>query len=202
MTVTRDRGAWVDPAVVFDGAAHVGFNSCVGHGPRADKNTFIGDGVQIGAFCVIEDGVYIEAGVIIDHYCRISRGARIGRETRILYGAQVFDNVSIGHDCIIGGDLVDRTVVGDKVTFQGNTAHSHKDPTGDWDETEEPSPVIKDGTVVGIQALLIGGITVGPRAYVAAGEIVTCDVPEDTVLKAGQLRPLSDFRGLIKVRGP
>ena len=201
MTITRDYGAWVHPDIVFGGVVHVGFNSCVGYGPTTDERTYIGDGVRIGAFCVIEHGVHIEANVEIDHYCRIACGARIGAKTRILYRAQVFDNVRIGRDCIIAGELVDRTIVGDEVTFQGNTAHTHRDPTGDWDETEEPSPVIERGSVVGIGALLIGGITIGPRAYVAAGEIVKCDVPEQTVLQGGKLRPLSDFRGMIKVRG-
>jgi len=201
MTITSDHGAWIHPEVVFGGTAHIGFSSCVGYGPLADKGTFIGDGVRIGAFCVIEHGVHIEAEVEIDHYCRIACGARIGPKTRILYRAQVFNDVNIGRNCIIAGELVDRTIVRDEVTFQGNTAHSHRDPTRDWDETEEPSPVIERGSIVGIGALLIGGIRVGPRAYVAAGEIVTCDVPEETVLKGGKLKPLSYFRGVIKVRG-
>jgi len=200
MTITRDHGSWVHPEVVFAGAARIGFSSCVGYGPPAAEKTYIGEEVRIGAFCVIEQGVHIGDNVEIDHYCRIARGARIGAKTRILYRAQVFDDVRIGRDCIIGGELVDRAVVEDEVTFQGNTAHSHRDPTGDWDETEEPSPIIARGSVVGIGALLIGGITIGPRAYVAAGEIVTCDVPEETVLKAGALLPLSYFRGVIKVR--
>ena len=201
MTITLDHGAWFHPEIVFGGAVHIGFSSCVGYGPLTDGRTYIGDGVRIGAFCVIEHGVHIEDNVEIDHYCRIASGARIGAKTRVLYRAQVFDDVRIGRDCIIAGELVDRTIVGDEVTFQGNTAHSHRDPTGDWDETEEPSPVIERGSVVGIGALVIGGITIGPRAYVAAGEIVKCDVPKETVLQGGKLRPLSDFRGVIKVRG-
>ncbi len=201
MKITLDHGAWFHPEIVFGGAVEIGFCSYVGYGPLADEKTYIGDRVRIGAFCVIEHGVHIEDDVEIDHYCRISRGTRIGAKTRILYRAQVFDNVTIGRDCIIAGELVDRTVVGDEVTFQGNTAHTHRDPTGDWDETEEPSPVIERGSVVGIGAILIGGITIGPRAYVAAGEIVKCNVPEENVLNGGKLRPLSSFRGMIKVRG-
>ncbi len=201
MTVTRDDRTWVHSEVVFGGTAHIGFSSCVGYGPTSDEKTYIGDGVRIGAFCVIGHGVHIEADVEIDHYCRISCRARIGVKTRILYGTQVFDDVRVGRDCIIAGDLVDRTIVEDEVTFQGNTAHSHRDPTGDWDKTEEPSPVIKRGSIVGIGAILIGGITIGPRAYVAAGEIVKCNVPEENVLQGGKLWPLSYFRGLIKVRG-
>ena len=51
----------------------------------------------------------------------------------------------------------------------------------------EPSPIIKTGSVIGIGAILIGGITIGPRAYIAAGEIVKCDVPREQVLHNGKL---------------
>ena len=200
MNIDRDDSAWIHPATVFDGQASVGFCSRVGHGATPDKPVLIADGVRIGAFCLIEAGAQLGAGVEVDHYCRIGCGARVGARTRILYRAQVFDEVTIGRNCIIGGELVDRTVVGNNVTFQGNTAHTHGDATGDWDETEEASPVIKSGSVVGVDAILIGGVTVGPRAYVAAGERVTCNVPREMVLRGGELRPLSEFRGMIKVR--
>ena len=185
---------------MFDGEATVGFCSRIGHGATAGEPVRIGDRVRIGAFCIVEAGAQLGTGVEVDHYCRIASGVQVGAGTRILYRAQVFDEVTIGQNCIIAGELVDRTVVGNNVTFQGNTAHLHADPTGDWDETEEPSPVIESGSIVGIGAILIGGVRVGPRAYVAAGERVTCDVPEGMVLREGKLRPLSDFRGMIKVR--
>lgn len=200
MTIDRDDTAWIHPTTLFDGCASIGFCSRIGHGATAEEPVRIGNGVRIGAFCLIEAGAQLAERIEVDHYCRIACGVRVGAGTRILYRAQIFDEVTIGTNCIIAGELVDRTVVGDNVTFQGNTAHAHTDPTGDWDKTDEPSPVIKSGSVVGVNALLIGGITIGPRAYVAAGERVTCDVPEEMVLKGGELKPLSYFRGMIKVR--
>ena len=200
MTIDQDITAWIHPSTVFDGEAWVGFCSRIGHGATAEEPVRIGNGVRIGAFCLIEAGVQLCEQVEIDHYCRIACDVRVGAGTRILYRAQIFDEVTIGTNCIIAGELVDRMIVGNNVTFQGNTAHSHTDATGDWDDTEEPSPVIKSGSVVGLDAILIGGITIGPRAYVAAGERVTCDVPEEMVLQGGKLMPLSHCRGLIKVR--
>ena len=200
MAVVKDPSCFVDSTVLFDGDAEIGFCSHLGFGLASSEPTRVGTGVRIGAFCIIENGVLIEDYVEIDHYCRISSGAQIGRGTRILYRAAIFNDVKVGRDCIIAGELVDRTVVGDKVTFQGETAHTHNDPNGDWDHTEEPSPVIESGSVIGIGAVIVGGIRIGPRAYVAAGEVVTCDVPEEMVLKRGELRPLSYFRGMIKVR--
>ena len=200
MTIALDDTAWVHVTTVFDGEASIGFCSRVGHGATAEAPVRIGDGVRIGAFCIVEAGSQLEASVELDHYCRIARGVRVGKRTRILYRAQIFDEVTAGQNCIIAGELVDRTIVGDNVTFQGNTAHAHANATRDWDETEEPSPIVRSGSVVGVGALLIGGITIGPRAYVAAGERVTCNVPKEMVLRGGKLTPLSNFRGMIKVR--
>ena len=195
-----DKSARVHHTTHFEGDASVGYCSYVGSGATETEPVCIGSGVRIGAFCLIEGGVHLAAGVEVDHYCRISYGTRIGVGTRVLYGAQIFDEVSIGQNCIIAGELVDRTVVEDWVRFHGETAHWHADATGDWDDTVELSPTIKRASVVGVGAILIGGITVGPRAYVAAGERVTCDVPEGMVLRDGEPRPIAYFRGLFKLK--
>lgn len=200
MPVIKDQGAFVGDNVEFTGTAHIGFCSYVGYGPGPEEKTLIEDGADIGAFCIVGNGVHVGAGVEIDHYCQVASGATIGENTKVLYRAQIFDDVKVGRNCIIAGELVDRTVVGDHVTFQGDTVHSHNDPNCDWETTEEPSPVIEDYCVVGFGAILIGGIRIGPRSYVAAGEIVRCDVPEDKVFQNGQLHEISKFRGLIKVR--
>lgn len=202
MNIQIDPSAHVHPTTRFNGNASVGFCSYVGYEATDETDSVcVGDGVCIGAFCLIEGGVHLADGVEVDHYCRISYGSRIGIGTRVLYRAQIFDEVLIGENCIISGELVDRTIVEDCVRFQGETAHLHTDTTGDWDETVEPSPIIKRGSFVGVGAILIGGITIGPRAYVAAGERVTCDVPEGMFLKGGELRRIADLRGMIKMRG-
>lgn len=200
MNVEICQTASVDPTTIFEGRASVGFCSRVGHGSTPDDPVRIADGVRIGAFCLIEGGAHLGAGVEVDHYCRIGWGVRIGAGTRVLYRAQVFDEAIVGENCIIAGEIVDRTVIEDWVRFQGETAHVHTDATGDWDETVEPSPVIKRGSVVGVRAILIGGITIGPRSFVAAGERVTCDVPAEHVLQGGRPLPLSECRGMIKLR--
>ena len=200
MSIEIDKTAHIHPTTRFNGNASVGFCSYVGYEATETEPVHVGDGARIGAFCLIEGGVYLADRVEVDHYCRISYGSQIGTGTRVLYRAQIFDKVSVGENCIIAGELVDRTIVEDWVRFQGETAHSHTDTTGSWDDTEEPSPTIKRGSVVGVGAILIGEITIGPCAYVAAGERVTCDVPEGMFLKGGELRRIADLRGTIKMR--
>lgn len=58
----------------------------------------------------------------------------------------------------------------------GKLIHRLEDPTASWDDVEEASPVIEDNAVVGFDAIVIGGVTVGSGSYVAAAAIVARDV--------------------------
>lgn len=193
---------WIHDNVTFGDAVSIGHCSCIGYGNVQGQTTAIGHNVRIGAFCVINLGATIYDNVEIDHYCRINSGSTIGADSKILYGVQVFDNVRVGERCIIGGDLADRTIVEDDVTFMGEIAHSHRQASSslEWDSVAEPSPVICRGSVVGVHALIIGGVTIGPQSYIAAGEIVRADIPPRTVLYKGKLLPLERWRGIIRVR--
>jgi acetyltransferase-like isoleucine patch superfamily enzyme len=162
----------------------------------------IGVGVTIASLCVVENGARIGDRVTIDHYCRVGAGSMIGDDTRLLYGAQIFDDVSIGERCIVGGPVDDRTVIEDDVTYMGLMAHGYRSAGSaeDWDTMIQPSNVIRRGAVIGVGAVLIGGIEIGHGAYVAAGEVVRTDVSADTVVLRGHHIPITDFRGLIHAR--
>jgi len=197
---TIGSGVWVHERVSFGSSVKVGHASCIGYG-EDDAKTVIGNGVSIGAFCLISLGVTIHDDVELDHYCRVSAGSIIGRNTKLLYGVQIFDDVRIGENCIVGGDVADRTVLEDEVTFLGEIVHSHRNANLGWDTTLEPSPVIRRGSFVGVNALIIGGVIIGPQSYIGAGEIVRTDIPPRTVLYKEELSSLDDWRGIIKVRG-
>lgn len=172
-------------------------------GSETGPITRIQSGVVIGSFCMIEAGVVLGLGVQIDPYCRVCSGTSVGDDSRILYGAQVFEDVRIGRRCIIGGNLADRVVVEDNVTYFGETAHSYRiaGSLEEWDNSPQPSAIIRSNSVVGQNALIIGPVSIGPGAYVSAGETVRCDVPKDSVFWRGSIKPISEFRGFIQVRG-
>jgi UDP-3-O-[3-hydroxymyristoyl] glucosamine N-acyltransferase len=178
----------------------IGHCSCIGYGDPANREIIIEDNVSIGAFCVINFGAKIREGVSIDHYCKIGIDVTIGKRTKILYGKHVYDEVEIGKNCIIGGHVADRTIIEDNVTYFGEIAHSHRNATLNWDDTIEPSPIIYRGSVIGLNALIIGGRKIGPCAYIGAGEIVRTDVTEGIALMKGKMKPLKSFRGIFKSR--
>ena len=165
--------------------------------------TSIGDDTEVAAHALIEGGAEIGTKCLIDAYCRICAGAVIGDETQVLYGAAIFEDAQIGQKCIIGGNVADRTIIEDFVTYFGEIAHDYRIP-GDlksWDDgSKRPSPVIRARSVVGQNALLVGGIEIGPDSYVAAGETVRCNVPPGYMFVRGTLSPLSQYKGLIQAR--
>lgn len=180
-------------------------NINVGHCTAIGMNesglpTIIHQGVKIGAFCIIEDGVEIFENCDLDHYSSVYSNVIIERNTKILYGAKVFSNSKIGANCIIGGDIPERTILEDNVTMMGTIIHNHRDASLDWDTTDEPSPTIKKGAVVGCNSLIMGGITIGEGAYISVGETVKCDVPANSVFINGSISPIKKWRGLIKSR--
>jgi len=97
----------------------------------------------------------------------------------VIYRAQVCNEAKIGIACVIGGFVAERVVVGDGARVFGKIVHSQHNPAVGWDARDavEPSAVVEAGAFIGFDALVIGGITIGMRAYVCAGAVVTRDVP-------------------------
>lgn len=192
-------GVVIHPNVVFQGDCSIGNYSVIGEVDN-DNNIIVGNTTHIGSFCLLYSGSVICDGVEIDDYCAIYQNATVGRRAKLLYGKKVYSNSRIGDDCIIGGNVPERMVIADKVTFMGEVAHSHYNPQSDWDTTDEPSPEVGNGSIIGVNALLIGGIKIGCDCYVSAGEILRHDLPDHSVFFKNQVYKIIDFKGLFQTR--
>ena len=93
------------------------------------------------------------------------------------------DGASLGPDiviaCIGRVEIGARVLTGSRV-FIGDTYHDYRDPgAAVLDQPmADPEPVyIGEGAFLGIGSIVLPGVTVGERAYVAAGAVVTTDCP-------------------------
>ena len=195
-------GIYVSRNTRYEGRLIIGHNSIIGFSFDIDDKSpiIIGNNVKIGAFCVIHADSIIGSNVEIDHYCRVGQGVKIGDNSKILYGTQLFNRCEVGKNCIIGGDLSERVIVEDNVTFMGELAHNHRNPNLDWDTTDEPSPIFKKGSVIGVGATIMGGISIGPYSYIGSREFIKYDVGSKKVVYNGKISNLEDWRGIIQVR--
>lgn len=150
---------------------------------RASGTAVPASPVQIGERCllfnqvVVYEGVRIGDDCVIEDQVRIGYDSLVGPRTRLVYGAYICDRVRIGADARVAGFVCDGTVIGDRSTVMGELVHEYTRPHEDWWETDEDPPIIESDTVVGYGARVVGGVRIGPCSYVAAGAVVTKDVP-------------------------
>ena len=167
-----------------------------------NRPVLIGHGTSIAHAVCISEGVTLGEGVKLDSQSLIGSGTEIGNGSEV-HGVKVFRDVTVGENSFIGGEVANWTYIGNEVTFMGRIVHTYrKAGTADsWrNSPPQPSPRIEDKCVIGENALLFGGITIGKGSYVAAGELVKTSLPPESIFLKNRIRPLSDFRGFIQSR--
>lgn len=165
---------------------------------KPDK-TFIGNKCIIGSHVIIHEGTAIGDATSIEDYCRIGPDVRISPKCKILYGANINSETIIGNNCVIAGFCCDRAKIGNNVRLFGELIHPHRDPHLGWDDVTEASPEICDDVFIGFGAKIIGGIKIGRKSYIAAGTIVTKNVPDAHIVTGvNNIVHHSKWRGKLK----
>lgn len=161
-----------------------------------------GDPVVVSDRCLLFNQVVVYEGTVFGVDCvvedraRVGYGCTVGGGTRLVHGAYVCDRVTIGVQACVAGFVCDGTVLGDRSTVMGDLVHEYTRPDLGWWGVDEAPPVIEPDTVVGFGARVVGGVRIGPRSYVAAGAVVTRDVPpEHVVTGINNLTPMSRWSG-------
>lgn len=112
-------------------------------------------------------------------------GARIGRNTSFHWRTRFFNpwNLSVGKNSIIGNDaMLDARKgihIGDNVSFSMGVwiwtmEHDPQDP---YYGVKGGQVIIEDYAWISCRAIILPGVTIGKGAVVAAGAVVTKDVP-------------------------
>lgn len=132
-----------------------------------DPSARIHDTSTVWHFATILQDVVIGHNCSIGAHSEIGRGTHIGNYTRI--GAQCFlpPDSRIGNMVFIGPGV-----------RCADDRHPYVRMKGDDPPYTAEPPVIEDGASVGLGAVLLPGVRIGKNAIVAAGAIVTRDVPD------------------------
>lgn len=139
------------------------------------------DCIEIGDDVVILEHAWLSVVRAVDGVTpRLSIGnrVRIGR---------------FAHVACVGEIVIEDDVLTADGIFLGDTYHGYEDPSlpVSAQPMAEPEPVvIRRGAFLGIRAVVLQGVTVGENAYVAAGAVVTRDVPDRTVVAGNPARPV------------
>lgn len=177
----------------------IGIESASNKSSQESNITTIGDECIIGAHVIIYKGAIIDYRTKIEDFCKIGENVKIGSNCYILYGAKIYDDTEIGDSSIIGGFICERAKIGKNVRMFGELLHVHREPHLGWDDVIEDSPIIEDNVFVGFGAKIIGRIKIEKYSYIAAGAILTKDVPPRSIVTGiNSIVSYKDWKGQLK----
>jgi len=146
--------------------------------------------VQIHPSAVVDPGAQIGEGTKIWHFSHVMGRARIGKHCSLGQNVFVGDNVVIGDHVKIqnnvsiyeGVTLEDYVFCGPSMVFTNIRTPRSAYPRNTSEHYQKTH--VKRGGSIGANATIVCGVTIGAWAMVAAGAVVTKDVP-DYALVAG-----------------
>ena len=141
----------------------------------------LGKAVTIGANSVIYRGATLADGVFVGDLASIREDVTVGELTILGRGVTVENKTSIGRKCKIETEayITAMSTIEDYCFIAPCVAFTNDNFLGRTEERKKhfAGPVLKRGARIGANATLLPGVTVGEDALVAAGSVVTRDVP-------------------------
>jgi acetyltransferase-like isoleucine patch superfamily enzyme len=173
----------------FKGAQFLGKSEFIGRpmiGIASGATVIFGDGVQIYSSTRANPLGLFQPCVLraLQPGARLILGAEVG-----LSGAVICAGESI--------EIGDQTILGAGAMVLDNDFHQ---PSGEWawsDDTKTGARPIKigRGVFIGARAIILKGVTIGDRATIGAGAIVTRDVPERHIAAGNPARSFLPTKG-------
>jgi UDP-2-acetamido-3-amino-2,3-dideoxy-glucuronate N-acetyltransferase len=122
----------------------------IGEGSKIWINVQVREGARIGRGCILSKDVYVDHAVSIGDNCKVQNSVSV-------YNGVTFeDDVFVGPNACFTNDKVPRAF------------------NAEWKVTPT---LVRRGASIGANATIVCGITIGEYAMVAAGAVVTRDVP-------------------------
>ncbi|MCX6841813.1 MAG: acyltransferase [candidate division WOR-3 bacterium] len=123
----------------------------VGAGTKVWHFAHVIKGAKIGERCILGQNVNVDGGVVIGN------NVKIQNNVSVYTGAIIEDDVFLGPSCVLTNVSNPRSQVNRHALYE--------------------KTVFKRGCTIGANATIVCGTTVGRYAFVAAGSVVTMDVP-------------------------
>jgi len=140
----------------------------------------LGKDVKIANFvnlygCTIDDNTKIGTFVEVQKNAFIGKNCKIQSHTFICEGVTIEDNVFVGHGV---------TFINDKYPRATNESGGLQSES-DW---KVVPTVVKKGASIGSGSTILCNVTIGEKAIVGSGSVVTNDVPENTIVAGNPAR--------------
>ena len=139
------------------------------------ESSFVDDGVTIGNGTKIWHFCHIQKGAVIGEKCSMGQNVNIANNVRIGNGVKIQNNVSVYE----GVELEDYVFCGPSMVFTNDLTPRAKYPKG---AAGYKKTVVHTGATIGANATVVCGHESGAWCTIAAGAVVTKDVPSHALM--------------------
>ena len=180
-TITIDETVQLEPDVIIEPQTHIRGNTSIAAGSRIGPGTLI-DNSKIASNVTVLYSVVSHSEVAenttIGPYTHLRGAAKIGANCRIgnfveIKKSSLGDNTNAAHLSYLGD-----ATLGDRVNVGAGTI------TANYDGVRKHQTFIGSGTKTGSNSVMVAPLTLGENVTVAAGSVVTKDVPPDALVIA------------------
>jgi len=134
-----------------------------------DDNVQIGKGTRIWHFC------HLQTGCIIGEFCSLGQNVNVANQVRMGSHCKIQNNVSIYE----GVELEDYVFCGPSMVFTNDLTPRAEFPKG---SARYLRTLVRHGASIGANATIICGHVIGRYAMIAAGAVVSGDVPDHALM--------------------
>jgi UDP-2-acetamido-3-amino-2,3-dideoxy-glucuronate N-acetyltransferase len=137
----------------------------------AHESAYIDDGAQIGNGTKIWHFAHIMPKAVIGEHCSIGQNVLVSNNVHIGHGVKIQNNVAVYE----GVTLEDYVFCGPSMVFTNVRTPRSEYPRNTSEDYAKT--LVKRGSSIGANATIVCGVTLHECAFVAAGAVVTKDVP-------------------------
>src|SRR5213075_673660 len=134
------------------------------------ESSYVDDGARVGKGTKIWHFCHVMPGAVIGERCNLGQnvvvmpGTRVGNNVKIQNNVSLYEGVVLEDDVFCGPSCVFTNVVNPRAFVSR--------------KSEFKKTVVRRGATIGANATIVCGVTIGRYAFIAAGTVVTKDVPD------------------------
>lgn len=129
-----------------------------------DEPCEIGDGTKIWHFCHIQKGARIGRNCIFGQNCNVANDVVIGNNVKVQNNVSIYTGTEVEDDVFLGPSCVLTNVTNPRSQVNRHNLYE--------------KTLLRRGCTIGANATIVCGVTIGRYAFIAAGSVVTKDVPD------------------------
>lgn len=148
-----------------------------------DPGAVIGEGTKIWHFCHILSGARIGGECIFGQNCSVAGGVIIGNKVKVQNNVSIYEGTTIEDEVFLGPSCVLTNISNPRSQIPRRALYE--------------KTLIRRGATIGANATVVCGSTIGRYAFIAAGAVVTGQVPDYALMQGVPARQ----RGWISRHG-